>query len=97
MPQLTSFSDGDGRSNSVTPSDTTDLVFGAKTNPNNEPSSVHLEMTFNGGQDWCYVTGSLIRAESGVASIDVPDGAELAAVVGDGGEAKTWLEGSNYS
>jgi hypothetical protein len=53
-------------------------------------------MTFNGGQDWLYVTGSRISKESGVVSIDVPDGVELAAVVASGGEAKTWLEGSNF-
>jgi hypothetical protein len=96
MAQLTSFSDGDGRSASETPLDTTDLVFGATFNPDKAPASVHLEMTFNGGQDWLYVTGSRISKESGVVSIDVPDGAELAAVVASGGEAKTWLEGSNF-
>ena len=97
MAQLTSFSDGDGRSASETPLDTTGLVFGAKFNPDNSPASVHLEMTFNGGSDWLYVTGSRISIEGGVVSIDVPDAAEVAAVVASGGEAKTWLEGDNYS
>ncbi len=89
MAQLSSVSDGEGTTSSVAPSDTTDLTFAARTPKANEAAhSAWLEWKPVGASEWYEVTGSLVdlaETASGVASVQLPNGAEIRAHVRGGG------------
>lgn len=100
MAQLAAQADGGGPTSSVTPADTTDLTLAARTPGTDQGAhSVWLEWKPSGATSWMRVTGSLLdlaATPSAVASVALPDGAEVRAHPRGGG-ADIYLEGSNYT